>query len=135
MSDDQSRGQSGWPAQPPADGGYGQADNGYGPESYDQPAYGDRLRLVRAGGAGARYHGGHRPVGREPDDLGVVAEPVRGVVHLGQVGVHQLASGRPDSFLFPLAAPRYARRELVTPKNELATVPQLMSKTPDAMRY
>jgi len=45
----------------------------------------------------------------------------------------ELASGRPDSFLFPLAAPRYARRELVTPKNELATVPQLMSKTPDAI--
>jgi hypothetical protein len=45
----------------------------------------------------------------------------------------ELASGRPDSFLFPLAAPRYARRELVTPKNELSTVPQLMSKTPDGL--
>ena len=42
MSDYQSRGQSGWPAQPPADGGYGQADNGHGPGSYDQPAYGDQ---------------------------------------------------------------------------------------------
>ncbi len=45
----------------------------------------------------------------------------------------ELAAGRPDSFLFPLAAPRYARRELVTPKNELSTVPQLMSKTPDGI--
>ena len=45
----------------------------------------------------------------------------------------ELASGRPDSFLFPLAAPRYARRELVAPKNELSTVPQLMSKTPDGI--
>ncbi len=45
----------------------------------------------------------------------------------------ELASGRPDSFLFPLAAPRYARRELVTPKTELSTVPQLMSKTPDGL--
>jgi hypothetical protein len=45
----------------------------------------------------------------------------------------ELVNGRPDSFLFPLAAPRYARRELVTPENELSTVPQLMSTTPDAM--
>lgn len=44
-----------------------------------------------------------------------------------------LVNGRPDSFLFPLAAPRYARRELVTPENELATVPQLMDQTPDSM--
>jgi hypothetical protein len=44
-----------------------------------------------------------------------------------------LVNGRPDSFLFPLAAPRYARRELVTPDNELSTVPQLMGTTPDAM--
>jgi hypothetical protein len=45
----------------------------------------------------------------------------------------ELVNGRPDSFLFPLAAPRYARRELVTPENELSTVPQLMRTTPDAM--
>ena len=44
-----------------------------------------------------------------------------------------LVNGRPDSFLFPLAAPRYAKRELVTPESELSTVPQLMEKTPDSM--
>lgn len=45
----------------------------------------------------------------------------------------ELVNGRPDSFLFPLAAPRYAARELVTPEHELSTVPQLMRTTPDAM--
>ena len=45
----------------------------------------------------------------------------------------ELVNGRPDSFLFPLAAPRYARRELVTPENPLSTVPQLMRTTPDSM--
>lgn len=44
-----------------------------------------------------------------------------------------LVNGRPDSFLFPLAAPRYARRELVTPENEASTVPQLMGRTVDAI--
>jgi hypothetical protein len=45
----------------------------------------------------------------------------------------ELANGRPDSFLFPLAAPRYARRELVTPDDQLATVPQLMGTTVDTI--
>jgi hypothetical protein len=45
----------------------------------------------------------------------------------------ELVNGRPDSFLFPLAAPRYAPRELITPENELSTVPQLMRQTPDSM--
>jgi hypothetical protein len=45
----------------------------------------------------------------------------------------ELANGRPDSFLFPLAAPRYARRELVAPDDHLATVPQLMGSTVDAL--
>jgi hypothetical protein len=49
-----------------------------------------------------------------------------------QVGV-ELVNGRPDSFLFPLAAPRYAPRELITPEHELSTVPQLMRQTPDSM--
>jgi hypothetical protein len=49
-------------------------------------------------------------------------------------GVHiELANGRPDSFLFPLAAPRYARRELVAPEDHLATVPQLMGSTVDSL--
>lgn len=45
----------------------------------------------------------------------------------------ELVNGRPDSFLFPLAAPRYARRQLVTPENELSTVPQLLGRTVDNM--
>ncbi|HEY5244012.1 MAG TPA: DUF4139 domain-containing protein, partial [Polyangiaceae bacterium] len=45
----------------------------------------------------------------------------------------ELANGRPDSFLFPLAAPRYARRPLVTPDDQLATIPQLMGTTVDAI--
>lgn len=49
-----------------------------------------------------------------------------------QVNV-ELVNGRPDSFLFPLAAPRYARRELVTPERELSTVPQLHDQTVDNM--
>jgi hypothetical protein len=49
-------------------------------------------------------------------------------------GVHvDLVNGRPDSFLFPLAAPRYARRELVTPTGRLSTVPQLLDKTADGI--
>jgi hypothetical protein len=45
----------------------------------------------------------------------------------------QLVNGRPDSFLFPLAAPRYSRRELVHPEDKLSTVPQLIDKTVDGM--
>src|SRR6185295_17508584 len=41
----------------------------------------------------------------------------------------ELVNGQPDSFLFPLAAPRYGRREIVTPKAELSTVPQLLGRT------
>lgn len=44
-----------------------------------------------------------------------------------------LVNGRPDSFLFPLAGPRYARRKLVTPKRQLSSVPQLLDKTVDNM--
>jgi hypothetical protein len=44
-----------------------------------------------------------------------------------------LVNGRPDSFLFPLAAPRYARRQLVPPAEELATVPQLLDTTVDTL--
>ncbi|CAN5171674.1 DUF4139 domain-containing protein [soil metagenome] len=45
----------------------------------------------------------------------------------------ELVNGRPDSFLFPLAAPRYTRRPLVTPTGELSTVPQLMGNTADGL--
>ncbi|PRQ09989.1 hypothetical protein [Enhygromyxa salina] len=45
----------------------------------------------------------------------------------------ELVNGRPDSFLFPLAAPRYDRRDLVVPDRELSSVPQLLDTTPDAM--
>jgi hypothetical protein len=42
-----------------------------------------------------------------------------------------LVNGRPDSFLYPLAAPRYLRRELVHPDDQLSTVPQLLEHTAD----
>lgn len=45
----------------------------------------------------------------------------------------ELVNGRPTSFLFPLAAPRYARRQLVTPENDLSTIPQLLESTVDAL--
>lgn len=45
----------------------------------------------------------------------------------------ELVNGQPDSFLFPLAAPRYAKRELIAPQNELSTVPQLMGRTVDTL--
>ncbi len=49
-------------------------------------------------------------------------------------GIHlELVNGEPDSFLFPLAAPRYARRALVTPENPLSTSPQLHGTTADAL--
>ncbi len=43
----------------------------------------------------------------------------------------ELVSGKPDSFLFPLAAPRYTRRDMAEPATELSTVPQLVDKTVD----
>jgi hypothetical protein len=45
----------------------------------------------------------------------------------------ELVNGTPDSFLFPLAAPRYARRSLLTPETELSTVPQLATRTADGL--
>ncbi|XXY54042.1 hypothetical protein WME91_23210 [Sorangium sp. So ce269] len=45
----------------------------------------------------------------------------------------ELVNGRPDSFLFPLSAPRYARRGLAHPDESLSTVPQLADKTPDQL--
>lgn len=39
-----------------------------------------------------------------------------------------LASGRPTSFLFPLAGPRYGRREFMSPEDGLDTAPQLATK-------
>lgn len=45
----------------------------------------------------------------------------------------ELANGRPDSFLYPMATPRYLERELVTPEHDLSPVPQLATDTPDGM--
>jgi hypothetical protein len=45
----------------------------------------------------------------------------------------ELANGRPASFLHPLAAPRYATRELVAPPDDLTTVPQLANDTADSL--
>jgi len=45
----------------------------------------------------------------------------------------ELIHGRPTSFLFPVTAPRYERRSLQTPEDELSSVPQLSTTTPDAL--
>jgi hypothetical protein len=44
-----------------------------------------------------------------------------------------LVNGKPDSFVYPLAAPRYQHRELVTPDDTLSTIPQLQDSTADAL--
>lgn len=43
----------------------------------------------------------------------------------------ELVNGRPDSYLFPLAGPRYSPRRLVTPDRALPSVGQLMGRTVD----
>lgn len=49
-------------------------------------------------------------------------------------GVHlELVNGEPDSFLFPVAAPRYARRELIHPETPFSTLPQLQGTTADTL--
>lgn len=45
----------------------------------------------------------------------------------------ELANGRPQSFLYPLATPRYAYRALTGPEDELSPVPQLATRTADRM--
>jgi hypothetical protein len=45
----------------------------------------------------------------------------------------ELVSGQPDSFLFPIAAPRYARRRLVTLEEPLSSVPQLLDAGADEL--
>ncbi len=45
----------------------------------------------------------------------------------------ELVNGEPDSFLFPMAAPRYARRPLVHPDAPLSTLPQLQATTADTL--
>ncbi len=45
----------------------------------------------------------------------------------------ELVHGQPKSFLYPLTAPRYERRDLETPNEPLSSVPQLSTTTPDAM--
>ncbi len=47
--------------------------------------------------------------------------------------VLEVVDGRPDSFMFPLAAPRYERRELKTPDRELSSVPQLLEGNADQL--
>ncbi len=44
-----------------------------------------------------------------------------------------LVNGQPDSFLFPLAAPRYVRRSLLHPDDALSTIPQLQDQTADTL--
>lgn len=45
----------------------------------------------------------------------------------------ELVNGEPDSFVFPLAAPRYARRPLIHPESDLSTLPQLHDTTADQL--
>ena len=45
----------------------------------------------------------------------------------------EIVNGEPNSFLYPLAAPRYARRELVTPRERLSSLPQLGNTTADGI--
>jgi hypothetical protein len=45
----------------------------------------------------------------------------------------ELVNGEPDSFVFPMAAPRYTRRELIHPNDPLSTIPQLQDTTADAL--
>ncbi len=45
----------------------------------------------------------------------------------------ELVNGEPDSFLVPLAAPRYARRSLLHPEAPLSTLPQLQDTSADAL--
>lgn len=45
----------------------------------------------------------------------------------------EIVNGRPNSFLYPLTAPRYLRRPLATPDEEMSTLPQLASKTVDQL--
>jgi hypothetical protein len=44
-----------------------------------------------------------------------------------------LVNGQPDSFIFPLAAPRYLRRSLIHPDDALSTIPQLQDQTADQL--
>jgi len=43
----------------------------------------------------------------------------------------EIINGKPQSFLYPLTAPRYLRRSLNAPEEEMSTLPQLARKTPD----
>ena len=45
--------------------------------------------------------------------------------------VVELSNGKPDSFLYPLVAPRYEERILKTPERYLSTTPQLATTTAD----
>ncbi len=102
------------------------------------------LHVLSAGGPVTLGYIAETPVWRTTYRL-VVGGPSAGSKLQGWALVHNdtdedwrgvrvsLANGRPDSFLFPLAAPRYSRRPLVTPDDELATVPQLMGETVDAI--
>ncbi|HEX4337044.1 MAG TPA: hypothetical protein VH062_14095, partial [Polyangiaceae bacterium] len=84
------------------------------------------------------------PIWRASYRLVLSAEPSQGVLQ-GWALVHndtdeawtdvdvELVNGTPDSFLFPMAAPRYGRRPLDTPETELSTVPQLALKTADGL--
>jgi hypothetical protein len=84
----------------------------------ESPVWQTSYRLVVAGGDRARLQG-----------WALIHNDTEEAWH--QVRV-ELSSGRPDSFLVPLAAPRYGRRELVAPEQVLSTVPQLLEHSLDS---
>lgn len=101
----------------------------------------ERERLVvrgaSSGGAVAVGYTTEAPVWRTTYRLVMSKKPARlqgfALVHNdsdeGWDGVKvTLASGHPTSFLFPLAGPRYGRRELLAPQDGLESAPQLATR-------
>lgn len=102
-----------------------------------------RVELARGGTIGVGYVA-ETPVWRTSYRVTLPGEGTRGTLQAWAL-VHndtdedwddvvlEFVNGEPTSFLFPLAAPRYERRELRQPDRPLSTVPQLARHTVDAM--
>lgn len=86
----------------------------------EAPVWRSSYRLIRAADGHPARLQGWALIHNDTD------EPWRGV----QI---QLVNGLPDSYLHPLAAPRYSARPLAEPSEPLSTVPQLAERTPDGI--
>lgn len=125
-----------------------------------KPLSAERVAKLRAAGTALGSASGHKDVsvitsGTGPVSLGYIAEapvwrpsyrlvlgPDKATLQ-GWALIHndgaeawkkvrvELVNGRPDSFLYPLAAARYVRRALVVPKQQLSTVPQALDGPTD----